>query len=63
MKTLKEVERDHIQYVLDANDWYKLQSAKILGINRTTLYTKIRRYDIRKKEDSNNGRLGINSGK
>jgi len=62
MKSLKEVEKEHIAAVLDACDWNKKKSAKVLGINRTTLYNKIKRYDISKKvkgrETPNNGRMG-----
>ena len=51
-KTLREVERNYIAYVLDACGWHKSKAAKILGIDRTTLYTKIKRYNLRKKDDA-----------
>jgi DNA-binding NtrC family response regulator len=53
MKSLKEVERNYIAYVLDRNDWNKSKSAKILGIDRSTLWFKIKRYDIRKEGKRN----------
>jgi DNA-binding NtrC family response regulator len=46
--TLKEVERDHILKVLEDNDWNIARSAKILAIDRSTLYTKIKRHHIQR---------------
>jgi DNA-binding NtrC family response regulator len=46
--SLKEVEKAHIQQVLAENQWNIARSAKILGIDRSTLYSKIKRYDINK---------------
>jgi transcriptional regulator with PAS, ATPase and Fis domain len=46
--TLKDVERAHIQNILSDNDWNIARSAKILGVDRSTLYSKIKRYDIQK---------------
>jgi DNA-binding NtrC family response regulator len=45
-KTLQEVERIHILRVLNENDWNILRSAKILGIDRSTLYAKIKRFGL-----------------
>jgi len=45
--SLKEVEKAHILQVLDQNQWNISQCAKILGIDRSTLYNKIARYGIR----------------
>jgi DNA-binding NtrC family response regulator len=42
--SLEEVERGHIRRVLDACDWNISQAAKVLDIDRGTLYAKIRRY-------------------
>jgi DNA-binding NtrC family response regulator len=42
--SLEEVERGHIRRVLDASDWNISQAAKVLDIDRGTLYAKIRRY-------------------
>ncbi len=46
--SLKEVEKAHIQQILTNNDWNIARSAKILGIDRTTLYSKIKRYNLEK---------------
>jgi DNA-binding NtrC family response regulator len=42
--SLEELERAHIRRVLESCDWNISQSAKLLGIDRGTLYAKIRRY-------------------
>ncbi len=46
--SLKDVEKTHIERVLAENQWNIARSAKILGIDRSTLYSKIKRYDIEK---------------
>ncbi len=46
--SLKDVEKTHIERVLTENQWNIARSAKILGIDRSTLYSKIKRYDIEK---------------
>lgn len=45
--SLKEVERAHILKILDTHAWNIARSAKILGIDRSTLYSKIKRYRLR----------------
>jgi DNA-binding NtrC family response regulator len=47
-KTLQELEKTHISQVLHDNQWNIARSAKILGIDRSTLYSKLRRYQIQK---------------
>ena len=44
--TLEDVERNHIIRTLEHTDWNKSLAAKQLGIERTTLDRKIRRYNI-----------------
>ncbi|MBX7168772.1 MAG: sigma 54-interacting transcriptional regulator [Pirellulales bacterium] len=44
--TLDEVERRHILATLNATGWNKSQTATILGIERSTLDRKIRRYEL-----------------
>ena len=46
--TLKEIEKIHIEQILADNDWNIARSAKILGIDRTTLYSKIKRHGIQR---------------
>jgi len=46
--SLMEVEKAHIQQVLIENQWNIARSAKILEIDRSTLYSKIKRYHINK---------------
>jgi len=45
-KTIKEVEREHILHTLKENRWNISQTSKVLGIDRSTLYKKIRQYGL-----------------
>jgi len=47
---LEDVEKQYIHQVLKENNWNKSKSAKILGIERMTLYKKIRKYNLKKKD-------------
>lgn len=50
-KTLEAVERDHIVWVLEQTRWKvsgKNSAAEILGLNRSTLRARMRKFDIRK---------------
>jgi DNA-binding NtrC family response regulator len=47
--TLQEMERTHIQACLERNGWSRGISARELGIGRTTLFEKMRKYEIRDK--------------
>jgi two-component system response regulator AtoC len=44
--TLDEVEKEYIRRVVEAVGWNKNRAAKTLGIDRTTLYTKIKKYGL-----------------
>ncbi len=44
--TLEELERDHIALVLRACDGQKTRAAQILGIDRKTLYRKVKQYGL-----------------
>jgi len=46
--TIQEVEKSHISQVLIDNQWNISKTSKILGIDRSTLYSKIKRYEISK---------------
>ena len=49
--SLAVIEKRHIQKVLDYTGWHKVRSAQILGIDRSTLYDKIKRYDLANPAD------------
>jgi DNA-binding NtrC family response regulator len=45
-KALQEPERQIILGALEAHEWNRQKTADALGINRTTLYKKIKQYDL-----------------
>ena len=47
---LEEVERQHIIATLEATGWNKSRTSEILGIERSTLDRKIRRFELRRKQ-------------
>ena len=47
---LKDIENAYIKKILDNNQWNIAKSSKILGIDRTTLYSKIKHYNIKKPD-------------
>ena len=49
---LEDIERVHIEKILAETNWNLSRSARLLDIDRTTLYNKIRRYGL-KEPDSN----------
>ena len=44
-------ERQIIVDALEANGWNRQNTAKMLGINRTTLYKKMKKYDIQYEKE------------
>jgi len=46
--SLEAMEKEHIQRVLNEMEGNVTQSAKVLGIDRVTLYNKMKKYDIRR---------------
>lgn len=42
--SLERLEREYILEVLDAEGWHQGQAAEVLGVNRRTLYRKLRQY-------------------
>ncbi|MDQ6612879.1 MAG: sigma-54-dependent Fis family transcriptional regulator, partial [Gemmatimonadota bacterium] len=46
--TLSELERRHIQEVLDQTGWHQGRASDLLGISAKTLYRKIREYGFRR---------------
>lgn len=49
-RTLKTMEKKYIEKILSENRWNISRSAEILGIDRVTLYNKIRKYKLGKRE-------------
>jgi Nif-specific regulatory protein len=49
--SLDDIEKRHILATLKATDWNKSQTAGLLGIERSTLDRKIRRYELDKEFD------------
>jgi DNA-binding NtrC family response regulator len=47
--TLEEVEKAYIFWTLEKTGWQKSKAAQILGIDASTLYRKIERYQFREK--------------
>jgi DNA-binding NtrC family response regulator len=47
---LEDIERVHIQHVLEVCDWNQTRAAKALGIDRVTLYNKIKKFGFRKAD-------------
>jgi len=45
--TLEDVEREHIKRVLEETAWNLSRTARILDIDRTTLYNKLKRYNLK----------------
>jgi len=48
--TLREIEKAHIIQILDTYQGNIAKCAKVLGIDRSTLYSKIKRYNIQKTD-------------
>ncbi|MBZ5564298.1 MAG: sigma-54 dependent transcriptional regulator [Acidobacteriia bacterium] len=46
--TLEDVERAHILHVLETCDWNQTRAAKVLQIDRVTLYNKIKKFGFKK---------------
>ena len=52
--TLQAVEQAHIRQVLEDNAWNISRSATVLGIDRSTLYSKIKKYGLEKRDGTDN---------
>lgn len=46
LRSLQDVEKDHIKLVLDSVSWDKPKASEILGISKPTLYSKIKTYQF-----------------
>lgn len=51
-QSISAIEKIHIIKVLKETSWRMTKTSKILGINRTTLYNKIKQYDIKQTDTS-----------
>ncbi|MBU0462932.1 MAG: sigma-54 dependent transcriptional regulator [Proteobacteria bacterium] len=49
--SLNDVEKHHISKILNENSWNISKSAAILGIDRSTLYNKIKLYELKDDRD------------
>jgi len=50
--TLDEAERRHVEQVLRQEGWVVQRAAEVLGLSRTSLYERIRRYGITRPDAS-----------
>lgn len=48
--SLRDIERKHIAAMLKQLHWNITRAARALGIDRVTLYNKIKRYQIREEK-------------
>jgi transcriptional regulator of acetoin/glycerol metabolism len=46
--SLEEIEKAHIQRILEQSDWNISRSAETLKIDRVTLYNKIKKYGLQR---------------
>jgi len=51
-KVVEEPEKDHIISILNEYNWNRNKAAAALGVNRTTLYNKMKKYNIADKKIS-----------
>jgi DNA-binding NtrC family response regulator len=54
-KSLSEIERLHIQAVLEETGWNVYRAAKLLEIDRVTLYNKIKKYGFKREAAAKQG--------
>jgi DNA-binding NtrC family response regulator len=58
LRTLEAIERDLIQYAIDHYAGHMSEVARRLGIGRSTLYRKVREYDLKVRLDDEYDRAG-----
>jgi transcriptional regulator with PAS, ATPase and Fis domain len=51
LQTLEERELEYIQYVLEKNDQNRTKAARVLGIDRVSLWRKLKKYGIDESAD------------
>ncbi len=47
-RSLEEIEKNYIEQVLSECQWNQSRAARVLKIDRVTLYHKIKRYSLRR---------------
>lgn len=50
VESLDELEKKHIHQILEKYEWNISKTARVLGIDRVTLYNKMKKYEIEKPE-------------
>ncbi|UCF03561.1 MAG: sigma-54-dependent Fis family transcriptional regulator [Deltaproteobacteria bacterium] len=50
LQSLQEVERIHIEKMLQKNDWNIAKTARLLNIDRTTLHKKIKKFGLERQQ-------------
>ncbi|MEL7482459.1 MAG: helix-turn-helix domain-containing protein, partial [Pseudomonadota bacterium] len=55
LRKLEDVERDLLQFAIDHYDGHMSEVSRRLGIGRSTLYRKVRDYDLKVREDREAG--------
>jgi DNA-binding NtrC family response regulator len=50
--SLAEVERAHVQAVLEDQGWNITRAARVLEVDRVTLYNKIRKYELKRPDEA-----------
>ena len=58
LRPLEAIERDLIQYAIDLYSGHMSQVARKLGIGRSTLYRKVREYDLKVRTDEDEASAG-----
>ena len=56
--TLAAIERDHVRAVLEDMDWNISETARILRVDRGTVYNKIKQYGLERNEASGGAEVG-----
>jgi len=52
-KSLEDLEKHYILEVLNKHDWNISRSAKVIKVDRVTLYNKIKKYDLKSQKQDN----------
>jgi DNA-binding NtrC family response regulator len=52
-KSLEDLEKQYILQVLNKYDWNITRSAKVIKVDRVTLYNKIKKYDLKSQKQDN----------